>query len=455
MNNYALMSKFLELIKSFALENPDKEITYNFIYSELISFNVGPDAHQKVADLCNEIYSNLQKIQNPKLNLVWDNKYFVKCFYGKTNGNEIKLYIPVDKEHLVDSTTKLFSYMIEADIPNASKVATTIRNDNIVVRVNTIEDAEKVIAYANAHLNVGRLNVNPFLANDNSIGLAMDNDDSFNFRLCQLIKEFLDFCKDNNKMDSFNNANFSDFIDKEWFKLHTSNLMNTSSDSLDIEDIYNLLRKTTKPNFQIKDFYDFADFKLIDKYDNHRERITDPSFYLEQAIRVTYSKYPDNIPGAIFNYFYDEVKAFTKEDYARAGLVKYVKKEQVVPLMQEYVKSLGMKAPTDSYDLVKLYIKLLNLDRDVTEEFAIIKNAYISTARKYNQEQADGALKNLLLWNYTMYFTDKDGYRTLLEQKVIGKDIKKIMQLGLNLETDDLKVIISEFINSIDLGIQR
>lgn len=455
MNNYNLMNKFLELIKSFAQENPDKEITYNFIYSQLVGFNVGLDAHQRVEHLCDKIYSNLQKIQNPKLKLVWDTKYFVKCLYGKPNGNEIKLYIPVDKSHLVESATKLFSYMISEDITNASKVACTIRNDNIVVRVNTLEDAEKVMNYANTHLNVGRLNVNPFLANNNSIGLAMDNDDSFNFRLCKLIKEFLDFCKDNNKMDSFNIDTFSIFIDKEWFKLHASNLMKASSDSLDIEDIYNLLRKTTKPNFQIKDFYDYADYKLIDKYDSNRERITDPSFYLEQAIRETYSKYPDNIPGAIFNYFYDEVVGFTKDNYARGGLVKYVKKEQVVPLMQEYVKSLGMVPPTDSYDLVKLYVKLLKLDRDVTEEFEIIKNAYISTARKYNKAQADGALKNLLIGNYTMNFTDSDGYRTLLEQEVIGKDIKKIMQRGLNLATDNLGLIINEFINSIDLGIKR
>lgn len=455
MNNYNLMNKFLELIKSFTLENPSKEITYNFIYSQLVGFNVGLDAYQNVEHLCNEIYSNLQKIKNPKLNLVWDNKYFVKCFYGKTNGNEIKLYIPFDKSHLVDSATKLFSYMISEDIPNASKVASTIRNDNIVVRVNTLEDAEKVMAYANTNLNIGRLDVNPFLANNNSIGLAMDNNDSFNSRLCKLIEEFLNFCKANNQMDSFNIDSFGLFVDKEWFKLHASNLMNPSSASLDMEDIYGLLRKTTKPNFQIKDFYEFANYKLIDKYDNKRRRITNPAYYLEQAIRVTYSKYPGNIPGAIFNYFYDEVIGFTNDNYARGGLVKYVKKEQVVPLMQEYVESLGYVPPTDSYDLVKLYVKLLNLDRGVTEEFEIIKNAYISTANKYNRAQADGVLKNLLICNYTMNFTDRDGYRTLLEQKVLGKDIKKIMQRGLNLPTDNLGVIINEFINSIDLGIQR
>lgn len=40
IDNYELMEYFLNIIKEFAISNPDKEITENFIYSQLMCFNI-------------------------------------------------------------------------------------------------------------------------------------------------------------------------------------------------------------------------------------------------------------------------------------------------------------------------------------------------------------------------------------------------------------------------------
>ena len=39
-NNYERMQEFLNVLKEFAISNPEKEITDNFIYSNLIRFNL-------------------------------------------------------------------------------------------------------------------------------------------------------------------------------------------------------------------------------------------------------------------------------------------------------------------------------------------------------------------------------------------------------------------------------
>ena len=42
MNNYELMQYFLNFIKQFAIENPDKNINKNMIYYCLMTYNIPP-----------------------------------------------------------------------------------------------------------------------------------------------------------------------------------------------------------------------------------------------------------------------------------------------------------------------------------------------------------------------------------------------------------------------------
>ena len=52
-----------------------------------------------------------------------------------------KLYIPLDKEHIFDGANQLFDFLIREKIPHVSKIGKYISMDDIVVRVDTPENA--------------------------------------------------------------------------------------------------------------------------------------------------------------------------------------------------------------------------------------------------------------------------------------------------------------------------
>ncbi len=447
MSNYELMQKFLDEIKTFSLSNPGREINYDFIYSRLASFNL-PEGEKALEDTTDECQAIKFNVDNTPQNMIsfHSGGHFLINRYGDTHGNEIKLYIPTKKEYLVSSASYLFNFMARNKIANASKVARIMRNDNIVVRVNSIVDAERVIAFvtSDASMRDGLMAPNPFLANDNGIGLAMDNNFSFNGELCHLLADFLDQIKTQNKIDEFTVANFNSYIKSRLARLELHNQAFRNAHDMDLEDIYRLLSKTTTPDFEISEFYQHAEEKLATKYDNKRLRIMSPKFYLDQAIRETSVKYPQNLPSAILSYLRGQSPyLFTNNNYARDGLLKYVTPQMVKSVIIMDLQSRGMKIPDDDVALVNTYYQLMREgeEKAKTTQFEILKTAYLKTKNKYNMAQANGALQKLIRDNNPMGFTDDDMARTNLISQVLGHDIKSIILSGISIRPEEIKSI--------------
>ena len=99
-NSYQSMVGFFELIKKFAINNPDREITPDFVYSELNIFNlpVTQTPYKSIEGYFSLLKNRYQNNSNIQVKSVQQNN-FLLFGNGKLEGNEVKMYIPLDTNH--------------------------------------------------------------------------------------------------------------------------------------------------------------------------------------------------------------------------------------------------------------------------------------------------------------------------------------------------------------------
>ena len=436
MNNYELQQQFLDLVKKLALENPDKEINSKVVYSLLIRFNV-PESERIDEDIKSNFSYWMDRYKNNR-NIEVTDAYFNGRFLvfknGHIDGNEIKLYVPLDKEHLKQGADYIFDFISSSGIYHQSKVADIMRNDNVVIRVNSIQDANMVMQYIdnNSYIKDGLLKVNPFLPNNNGIGVTMDNNYSYNTVVSQIISNYYNYLKQLNRLDLFTVSSLNNYINEE---------INSVND-LDEKDIYNLISQTTSPGFNYEDFLIHAERKSIDLYDYNRNRIQNPYVYLDHALKVTEKYYPGNAKIALIAYTNGVSVRFTRKENARAGLTKYVNPNQLVSLMKSRLIQNGIEPRQYVLQLIDQYLDLVFERRHNFKpsnlDFSILKNAYVYTEAKYGINQARAALQHLIMENNISYFTNDHNARTQLALAINRVDIKQLILNNVNIQGLDI-----------------
>ena len=444
--NYLLQQQFLDYIKNLSLWNPDKIITSKVVYSSLISFNIDNSGIN-----VSSYYEGWKKRyqNNSNINVFQtNNPHFLYFKNGYLSKNEIKLYIPLKFENLQQGANQIFDFISSQGIEHESKIAVIIRNDNLVVRVNSLEDADKIVNFVNSNLYLmnGLANVNPFLPNWNGIGVAMDNNESYNTVVSEVISEYLYELKKTNSLEKFTVEGLNSFV---------RNKINITQD-LDKRDIYSLIATTTQSNFKIANFFQHANNKLIDKYDTDKRRITNPEFYLEEAIFETEKNYPNTSREAILQYLSGNPNGFTRKEKARSGLIKYVRPGDLIFLMRGKLIENGILIPNNDIELIDKYLNILFQKQKndlLPNAFEIIRNAYINTLNKYNINQSRCALRDLILYKdinkFTNDFKDRDKLKTILNM-----DIKEIILNNININqmnVNDVKQFVFRFEESIGL----
>lgn len=366
MNRYIEMQMFFNTILEFVFENPDKKIDNRFIYSlmcgyysidNLANFDFGSQRpvrdnyYQKWIDR----YANIKKRNNVDIDVFPspDQKFLIFSS-GYIKDNEIKMYIPLDYNHIYEGANRLFDFITANKITHNSKIANFIRSDNVVVRVDKLADMEKIINFVinDAYIQEGMLKVNPFLENYNGIGLAMDNSYSYNYETAKLIADFLNKVLDDINYYSYSNElsviknvknmftieNFHDYLEKVLLSLEKSG-------DEDLIDIIILLFKTTIQNFTIADFYDHVNEKLVDKYDACGEKIADPLYYLERAININSIFYPGKEKESLKQLINNNYELFTSKEHVRDTLLKYIapfSKREIINIMKDRLKQYNI-----------------------------------------------------------------------------------------------------------------
>lgn len=442
--NYNLQQYFLDMISEFAKSNPNQPISENFVYSNLIRFNIKnmqfPGADIKpFHDIWLKRYDS-----NPNL-LVADRIQgsFLWFLNGKIKGNEIKIYVPMDYLHIQEGANQLFDFIASTNIEHQSKIASIVRNDNVVLRVNSMEDAKKIVDFVsnNEYIKDGLISINPFLPNYNGIGMTMDNNYTYNGTISDIIANFITKLRNENRLNLATVENLNMFIKEQKANIR----------DLDLKDIYELLDKITSKEFDFQQFLDHADNKLIDKYTDDRERITDPSYYFEQAvIETSKKKYDFTVADSIRHALSRNPDGFTRTNRARDGVLKYVHPGDIINIMRTKLSENNVSIPTTDEELISKYAELVVPKLDL---FEIIQTAYKNTLKYYDEKQAKYAVKRLILNDDAGYFTNKFNDRFLLKQYVLGHDIKKIILNGINindLDVNNIEEIISRFCDTVN-----
>ena len=443
MNNYELQKYLFGYLKQFQISNPNKIIDRQFVYSLLEQFNI----QNHGMDISNNFEYWMNRYEgNPNIKVFeFQQRPFLWFQNGRIRGNEIKIYVPLDINHIKEGANLIFDYISSNNIVHQSKIATIIRTDNVVIRVTTLEDADKIINFVtnNEYLKEGLLNVNPFLPNYNGLGITMDNFTTYNGNVAQIISDFLNLLKNQGRLDLFNVEEFNNYVKSAI----------TYVDDPDIKDIYTILSQVTKPNFDFKEFVAFIRNKIADKYDNNKTRITDPEYYFDEAIKITEQIHPGFSKPAIFKYLKGDSSGFTRDSHARAGLEKYVHPGDLISIMRSRLNSNNIPIPNNDDELINHYLDIV-LNKNMNKEnlFDIIKSAYISTLNAYGKAQARAAVNNLIINREIDLFTNSNGDRTRL-RSILNYDIKKIIISNIdisNLDINDIKEIVNRFENIIN-----
>ena len=208
-----------DLYLKVKIDNVDLE--YKQVYEYLKQINVNEDEKAKNMDSV-----DLEKLRN-KLNNI-DNfdthedghfmffKKKVINYEDYVGADCIKIYVPLDYNHIYKGTNKIIDFLNKNNIVHNSKVAKYMRFDNIVIRVNTIEDAKKIQNFVNndPYIKEGMIEGNPFAFSDKGCSFAFDGGGSYNYCVAKLIADFIELMAKESKftVDDVNAENFYNWI---------------------------------------------------------------------------------------------------------------------------------------------------------------------------------------------------------------------------------------------------
>ena len=142
--------KFLDMMLELVRANPSLKITDRLLYAQLISFRLGNASIP---------FENVEKYfrnwittfkPNPLIDVYRDHTNpFVCHFVSKkdlpTDKGTSKIYGPMDATHIKDGVLELFEFLSLENIAHISKVLSSVRNDNVIIRVSSIEDVNKIV----------------------------------------------------------------------------------------------------------------------------------------------------------------------------------------------------------------------------------------------------------------------------------------------------------------------
>jgi hypothetical protein len=124
--------------------------------------------------------------------------HFKNLFYRGDPDNFIKLYVPIDKDHIFNGVNILMNYIASLNIRHYSKVASEIRSDDVVIRLDAddVENTEKIINFINSnpYLKEGLNKVNPFVPSVNGIGIMNENGGTYNGMMSDSIAKYINEC---------------------------------------------------------------------------------------------------------------------------------------------------------------------------------------------------------------------------------------------------------------------
>lgn len=215
---------FLKQVAKIYFQNPNTEICFDSFYSYLMHYGLN---NKNIIDKDLHVFFDEWKDyfkDKENINVFHSERQrrFLQ-FHNKSEDSykidPIKMYVPFNKENINDNVKDLFDFTEENNIYHISKVSDIVRSDSVVLRVEDIDGANKVINYVsnNENMKSSMMEVNPFLTNINGIGIASDNNSSYNYIVANCLKLYFED-KRKKGFNNVSNEDFSNFIEDYYNK---------------------------------------------------------------------------------------------------------------------------------------------------------------------------------------------------------------------------------------------
>ena len=193
-----IMNKFLRFIEKIYKDNDVKD--YNVLYYLLVN-----NVDSKNIESYFQGWINNYKSEQDKIRVFQaDNwKYFCQFIHPNSKycdaSKMIKLYLSFETKYMDKAVQLIFDYLIKNNIVHLSKVSSTTRNDSIVIGVNNLFDARRIINFVNHNFFLKRhlVETNPFIYKEQGVGMTIDGRRSFNDELAKLLFNYFEYRKNN------------------------------------------------------------------------------------------------------------------------------------------------------------------------------------------------------------------------------------------------------------------
>jgi len=428
--NKKRINDFLENIEYMYNIRYDTEykMNDNEIYSWLVRLDDSSD-HRLINNYFSDWINYFNNISNITCFCDKDNWPFFCQFQNgewKTNDYSIKVYIPIKYNYIKEGVIELFSFLAKNNITHHSKVGSTMRNDNVVIRLKTIRDVKRLINYIlDSEIKKHLLDANPFIFTYHKIGLAMDNNLSNNIEISKLIYNYILSRRLFKQADKPNEEEFCNFV-YNCYK-------DTTDDSLKM--IYDLLYSSFDKKYSIDDFYD--------KVSLYQGNVT----LLFESLLATRRKFHDNeqAVNSLLMLLKGNYAGITRKNNYRKKLYEYMDSD----IIRRTICNVSgfPKDSTINQEILFCFLKELNrysLSGTLSRSIAYAVRVTLSKINKLNIDEATSLVKTYLETGNHYLITRDNGARELILSKTNKDDLINDLKLEFNedLTIDELTQLI-------------
>ena len=324
------INNFLTFLAQIAKENPmldfKSDKANQFIYGRLVRIGVSKDdALANLRDFPSPNYSGVayynENIHPESSFSAWINYYREKdtkayvdskwryfCQFvskdstAKKQEEHMKVYVPLDAEHIDRGAKMIFDFLEINNISHVSNIGKDIRFDDIVIRLSNPTDAEFLINYirSNPYLQNGLIKANPFAYNKDGIALAVDGSLSYNSTIAGLLALYIDDRKKYHLLDTVSYDDFYMFFDdilrRQFVTRENNDLIsyfniNSDEELNNYKEVFSLIRKVNNPKYNFENIKDHFNKCLNGKLKTSQNKIDRVNRELLEAIDLMVKKF--------------------------------------------------------------------------------------------------------------------------------------------------------------------
>lgn len=410
------MNEFLRYLEKIYRENNITD--YKTIYSLLITSNINRENIEEFFDKWIKVYSKRKKDISVFRDDNW--RYFCQFMHPVYKENlpkdnkMIKLYFSFHKPFMDKAARIIFDYLCKKKIFHISKIGSYTRNDSIVIRVNNLDDARKIIRFVNgdSFLKKNMVSINPFVYQEDGIGITIDGNNSYNSELAKLLFKYFNFRKIKKINTPPNIMEFRNFISPLY--------VNTRDESL--KYIYSMVVNMLDGAMN-KDKFSL----LVDNYQGNEKR-------LYMIMNTLYLNY-----GA--DYVFLALKNALKGDYKllidKLNFDEHEKRFLSSSSIEGIIKrNLGYNNSKvlDQNDLIAFISKILYMEKNALNKIDILIEAIKETSLKHNYDLDKIILLLNLFVKKQSYevFTRDNGWRELIRKYISPNEVIPLLRNKYN-----------------------